>query len=36
MAAVLNSRYNYALAAGSVDDQSYVTFSLGLAWSHGY
>lgn len=36
VAAVLNSRYNYALAAGSVDDQSYVTFSLGLAWSHGY
>ena len=36
MAAVLNTRYNYALSAGSVDDQAYVTFSLGLAWSHGY
>ena len=36
VSAVLNARYNYALSAGSVDDQSYLTFGLGLAWSHGY
>jgi len=36
MAAVLSGRYNYALSAGSVDDQAYVSFGLGLAWTHGY
>ena len=36
LAAVVSSRYNYALSAGSVDDQSYVSFGLGLAWTHGY
>jgi hypothetical protein len=36
LAAVLNGRYNYALSAGSVDDQSYVTFGLGVAWSRGF
>jgi opacity protein-like surface antigen len=36
VAAVLNGRYNYALSAGSVDDQSYLSFSVGLAWNHGY
>jgi len=36
LAAVLNTRFNYALSAGSVDDQSYVSFGLGLAWTHGY
>jgi hypothetical protein len=34
--AVLNGRYNYALSAGSVDDQSYLSFGLGFAWTHGY
>jgi hypothetical protein len=34
LAAVLNTRFNYALAAGSVDEQSYVSFGLGLAWTH--
>jgi hypothetical protein len=33
---VVSSRYNYALSAGNVDDQSYVSFGLGLAWTHGY
>ena len=36
LAAVLSSRYNYALSAGSVDDQSYVSFGVGFAWTHGY
>lgn len=36
LAAVLNTRFNYALSAGSVDDQSYLSFGLGLAWTHGY
>jgi opacity protein-like surface antigen len=36
LAGVLNGRYNYALSAGSTDDQSYVTFGVGLAWTHGY
>ena len=36
LSAVLSSRYNYALSAGNVDDQSYVSFGLGLAWTHGY
>lgn len=34
LAAVLNTRFNYALAAGSVEEQSYVSFGLGLAWTH--
>ncbi|HEY9016010.1 MAG TPA: hypothetical protein VIM84_13230, partial [Gemmatimonadales bacterium] len=33
LAAVLSSRYNYALSAGNVDDQSYVSFGLGVAWT---
>ena len=33
LAAVLSSRYNYALAAGNTDDQSYVSFGLGVAWT---
>ena len=33
LAAVLNGRYNYAFSAGVVQDQSYVTFGIGLAWS---
>jgi opacity protein-like surface antigen len=33
---ILNARYNYAFSAGSIDDQSYVSFGLGLAWNHGY
>jgi opacity protein-like surface antigen len=36
VAAVLNGRYNYALSAGSIDDQAYLSFSLGFAWTHGY
>jgi opacity protein-like surface antigen len=36
LVAVLNSRYNYALSAGNVGDQSYVSFGLGLAWNHGF
>jgi hypothetical protein len=36
LAAVLNSRYNYAFSAGSVEDQSYVTFGIGLAWAKGF
>ena len=36
LAAVLSTRYNYAFASGNVDDQAYVSFGLGLAWSHGY
>lgn len=36
LAAVLNGRYNYAFSAGSVDDQSYVTFGIGVAWSKGF
>ena len=36
LSAVVSSRYNYALSAGNVDDQSYVSFGLGLAWTHGY
>jgi hypothetical protein len=36
VAAVLSGRYNYALAAGSVDDQAYLSIGLGLAWTHGY
>ena len=36
LAGVLSGRYNYALSAGSADDQSYVSFGLGLAWTHGY
>src|SRR5262245_12384945 len=35
LAAFMNARYNYAFAAGSVDDQSYVSFGLGVAWTHG-
>jgi opacity protein-like surface antigen len=34
--AFVNSRYNYTLAAGSVDDQSYLSFSLGVAWAQGF
>ena len=34
--AFVNSRYNYALSAGSVDDQSYLSFSLGIAWAQGF
>jgi outer membrane protein W len=33
---VINGRYNYALAAGNVDDQSYVSFGIGVVWSHGF
>jgi hypothetical protein len=33
LAAFLNSRYNYAFSAGSVDDQSYVSFGIGVAWT---
>jgi hypothetical protein len=33
LAAVLSSRYNYALSAGNVDDQTYVSFGLGVAWT---
>ncbi len=33
---LVNARYNYALSAGSVDDQTYLNFSVGLAWQHGY
>jgi hypothetical protein len=33
---VVLGRYNYALSAGSVDDQSYVSFGIGLAWRKGY
>jgi hypothetical protein len=36
LSAVLNSRYNYALSAGSIDDQAYVTFGVGLAWSEAF
>jgi outer membrane protein W len=36
LAAVLNTRLNYALAAGSVEDQSYLSFGIGVAWTHGY
>jgi opacity protein-like surface antigen len=36
VSAVLSGRYNYALSAGSVDDQSYLSFGVGFAWSHGY
>jgi len=35
LAIFLNGRYNYAFSAGSVDDQSYVSFGLGVAWTHG-
>jgi Outer membrane protein beta-barrel domain len=35
LAAFINARYNYAFSAGSVDDQSYLTFGLGVAWTHG-
>jgi opacity protein-like surface antigen len=35
-AVVLNGRYNYALSAGNIDDQSYVSLGLGLAWTHGF
>jgi opacity protein-like surface antigen len=34
LSALLNGRFNYALSAGSVEDQSYVSFGLGLAWIH--
>jgi len=33
---VINGRYNYALSAGNVDDQSYVSFGIGVVWSHGF
>jgi hypothetical protein len=36
LAAVLNTRLNYALAAGSVEHQSYLSFGIGVAWTHGY
>ena len=36
VAAVLNTRYNYAFSAGSIDDQAYLSFSIGFAWTHGY
>ncbi len=36
VAAFLSGRYNYALSAGSVDDQAYLSFGVGLAWTHGY
>jgi opacity protein-like surface antigen len=36
LAGVLSGRYNYALSAGSTDDQSYVSIGVGLAWTHGY
>jgi hypothetical protein len=36
LAAVLNGRYNYALSAGGVGDQSYVTFGVGFAWTRGF
>jgi len=34
--ALLSARYNYALAAGSVEDQSYVSFGVGFAWNTGF
>jgi hypothetical protein len=36
VSALINARYNYALSAGSVDDQTYLNLSVGLAWQHGY
>jgi hypothetical protein len=36
LAGVLSGRYNYALSAGSVGDQSYVSFGIGLAWRRGF
>jgi hypothetical protein len=36
VAAVLSGRYNYALSAGLVDDQTYLSIGLGVAWTHGY
>jgi len=36
VSAFVNGRYNYALSAGSVDDQSYLSFSLGVAWAQGF
>jgi hypothetical protein len=33
---VVSGRYNYALSAGSVGEQSYVSFGIGLAWRRGY
>jgi hypothetical protein len=36
LAALLYSRYNYALSAGSIDDQAYVSFGAGLAWSEAF
>jgi len=35
LAAFMNARYNYAFSAGSIDDQSYVSFGVGVAWTHG-
>jgi hypothetical protein len=36
LAGVISGKYNYALSAGSVDDQSYVSFGIGLAWKRGF
>jgi hypothetical protein len=36
LAGVLMSRYNYALSAGSVDEQSYLSVGIGLAWKKGF
>lgn len=36
VAAVLSGRYNYALSAGFVEDQTYLSIGLGIAWTHGY
>jgi len=36
LAGIVNGRYNYALSAGNVDDQSYVSFGVGVVWSHGF
>jgi hypothetical protein len=36
LAVMLYSRYNYALSAGSIDDQAYVSFGAGFAWSEAF
>ena len=36
MSMLLTGRYNYALSAGSVDDQQYLNFGVGFAWNQGF
>ncbi|HKU62566.1 MAG TPA: outer membrane beta-barrel protein [Gemmatimonadales bacterium] len=36
MSMLLTGRYNYALSAGSVDDQQYINFGVGFAWNTGF